>query len=177
MAHQWSSSSPALKKVATRSRFRRAATRCFSSPERRRLVEVAFDIFVRHGPAKLGAVRAQVIHNDTGPANLLADPTDPGSAGGVFDFGDMTHGPRIVDPVISAVKLAQGQSTPVDTPCALSDDSGFISRTVAVGGTGRRSAIRRGCGSQDRGAGRGRNEARRPRGRYGLFARTAFRMS
>ena len=95
----------------------RAETRCFSSPERRTLVEVAFDIFLRHGPAKLGAVRAQVIHNDTGPANLLADSRDPGGVGGVFDFGDMTHGPRIIDPVISAVKLAQGHSTPVDT-CA-----------------------------------------------------------
>lgn len=92
----------------------RDQTRCFASPQRRRLVEVAFDIFLRHGPARLGAVRAQVIHNDTGPANLLADPDNPGGVGGVLDFGDMTHGPRVVDPVISAVKIAQGHPTPID---------------------------------------------------------------
>ena len=91
--------------------------RCFSDPERRRLVEVAFDIFLRHGLARLGAVRAQFIHNDTGPANLLADSVNHGDIGGVFDFGDMTHGPRIVDPVISAVKFAQGRPAPVDV-CA-----------------------------------------------------------
>ncbi|MDD9981901.1 MAG: aminotransferase class III-fold pyridoxal phosphate-dependent enzyme [Gammaproteobacteria bacterium] len=89
-------------------------THCFSDSERHKLVEVAFDIFLRHGLARLGAVRAQVVHNDTGPANLLADSTNPGGIGGVFDFGDMTHGPRIVDPVISAVKIAQGRPAPVD---------------------------------------------------------------
>lgn len=74
----------------------RSEARCISSPERRRPVEVAFDIFLRHGLARLGAVRAQIVHNDTGPANLMADPVNPGGVGGVFDFGDMTHGPRIV---------------------------------------------------------------------------------
>lgn len=97
----------------------RRCTHCVSDPERRRLIEVAFDIHQRHGAARLGTVRGQVVHNDTGPGNLLADPSNPGGIGGVLDFGDMTHGPRIIDPVISATRMAEGRSHPADFCAAL----------------------------------------------------------
>ena len=87
---------------------------CLTDARWRRLAEVAFDIFVRHGRARLDTMRAQVVHNNTGPANLLADTASPGGIAGVLDFGNMTHGPRIVDPVISPVKLAQGRSRRVE---------------------------------------------------------------
>jgi Ser/Thr protein kinase RdoA (MazF antagonist) len=46
---------------------------------------------------KLGALRAQVIHNDFNFHNVLVDEHAPNRITGLIDFGDMIHGPLVVE--------------------------------------------------------------------------------
>ena len=49
------------------------------------------------GLARLNTLRAQVIHNDFNPKNVLFDAVDRVHVVGVIDFGDVVHSARIVD--------------------------------------------------------------------------------
>lgn len=91
----------------------RREARHIRDTDRRRMVEIAWDIFMRHGISGLSNLRSQVIHNDLTQANLMADPTRPGDITGAIDFGDSTYGPMILDPAITAVKLAEGRANPI----------------------------------------------------------------
>ena len=55
-------------------------------------------------------LRAQVIHSDLNPDNMLVDPNDRDQVAGVIDFGDMLHAPLIADPAIgcSYLKVTDG---------------------------------------------------------------------
>ncbi|MEM9533513.1 MAG: aminotransferase class III-fold pyridoxal phosphate-dependent enzyme [Pseudomonadota bacterium] len=57
------------------------------------------DILNAHGKLKRGGLRAQFIHNDLNPANVLQAG---GEISGIIDFGDMIHGPTIDDLAIAA---------------------------------------------------------------------------
>ena len=57
----------------------------------------------------LDRLPAQVIHNDMNPDNLLV--TD-GSISGVIDFGDMVHGPRLMDLAVAAAYQLQSDLDP-----------------------------------------------------------------
>ena len=46
---------------------------------------------------RLEGMRAQVIHGDVNPHNLLVDPAAPERITGIIDFGDMIHAPLIMD--------------------------------------------------------------------------------
>jgi hydroxylysine kinase len=50
----------------------------------------------------LSALRAQVVHNDLNPHNVLVDPDDPARITGVLDFGDMVKTPLICDAAVAA---------------------------------------------------------------------------
>ena len=47
-------------------------------------------------------LRAQIIHNDFNPSNLLIDPQRPDELAGIIDFGDVVHAPLINDVAIAA---------------------------------------------------------------------------
>ncbi len=66
-------------------------------PERRALPERALDRFAAYAVPVLPGLRAQVIHNDFNPHNILADPADDTRIAGIIDFGDMVHAPMVQD--------------------------------------------------------------------------------
>lgn len=80
-----------------------------SAPQLRDLVNAVADTRARatvdrvlselesDGLARLGALPAQVIHNDLNPKNVLFDPADSVRVAGIIDFGDVVHGARIID--------------------------------------------------------------------------------
>jgi 4-aminobutyrate aminotransferase-like enzyme len=53
---------------------------------------------------RLRALRSQAIHGDCHAANLLLDLTGRG-IGGILDFGDMIHAPRIFEPAVTMAEL------------------------------------------------------------------------
>ena len=55
--------------------------------------------------ARLPQLRAQVVHNDINPLNVLVDPTDATRVSGVIDFGDITHTALIADVAVAAAEL------------------------------------------------------------------------
>ncbi|MDH3588469.1 MAG: aminotransferase class III-fold pyridoxal phosphate-dependent enzyme [Gammaproteobacteria bacterium] len=76
--------------------------------QRRRVAEV-LDGFEAVALPVLPGLRAQVIHNDFNPGNVLVDEKDPDQIAGVIDFGDLVHSPLVVDlAVAAAYQLAEG---------------------------------------------------------------------
>jgi len=57
----------------------------------------------------LDSLPAQVIHNDFTPDNLLVSGA---TLSGVVDFGDMVHGPRVMDVAVAASYLIAGAADP-----------------------------------------------------------------
>src|SRR6056297_3217570 len=53
----------------------------------------------------LERLRAQIIHHDTNPANVLVDPDRPDRVIGLVDFGDTLHGPVVQDVAVAAMEL------------------------------------------------------------------------
>ena len=74
----------------------------FIAPDLRQLATEVLDRFDRDIAAVLPALRAQVVHNDLNPHNVLVDPANPNRICGIFDFGDMVHTPLICDAAIAA---------------------------------------------------------------------------
>jgi hydroxylysine kinase len=58
--------------------------------------------FKIHALPVLPALRAQVLHNDFNPHNLLVDPAVPDQLAGIIDFGDMVRAPMVNDLAIAA---------------------------------------------------------------------------
>lgn len=71
-------------------------------PRRRALAEQGLRQFRERAEPKLAALRAQVIHNDLNPYNVVVSPTDAAIVTGVLDFGDMVRAPLICDVAIAA---------------------------------------------------------------------------
>jgi Ser/Thr protein kinase RdoA (MazF antagonist) len=69
-----------------------------SDPQSRAHVETAYDDFEHHVARQLPSHRAQPIHNDMNPWNVVVDPVDPA----VIDFGDMAQGPLVCDAAVGA---------------------------------------------------------------------------
>jgi Ser/Thr protein kinase RdoA (MazF antagonist) len=65
--------------------------------DRRALATRFLDAFEAHALPALGGLRAQVIHNDFNPHNVLIDPNDPDRVTGILDFGDVIHAPLVND--------------------------------------------------------------------------------
>ncbi|HWK45448.1 MAG TPA: phosphotransferase [Stellaceae bacterium] len=71
------------------------------------LAHRVLDRFEAHALPAMPGLRAQVIHNDFNPTNVLVDPADRDRVVGVIDFGDMVQAPLIHDlAVASAYQLA-----------------------------------------------------------------------
>lgn len=74
----------------------------FVAPGLRPLATETLDRFDRDLAPHLPGLRAQVVHNDLNPHNVLVDPSDPARITGVLDFGDMVETPLICDAAVTA---------------------------------------------------------------------------
>ncbi|MDH5373631.1 MAG: aminotransferase class III-fold pyridoxal phosphate-dependent enzyme, partial [Acidimicrobiia bacterium] len=66
------------------------------------LIEHWLDRFDTDIAPRLARLRAQIIHNDFNPENLLVNPSAPNRISGIIDFGDMVHSPLITDLAVAA---------------------------------------------------------------------------
>ncbi len=74
----------------------------FIATDLRPLATATLDRFDRDLASHLPTLRAQVVHNDLNPHNVLTDPANPTRITGVLDFGDMVHTPLICDAAVAA---------------------------------------------------------------------------
>jgi len=75
----------------------------------RQLAERVFARHAAHGEAALASLRAQVIHNDFNPDNVLVSADEPERVSGIIDFGDMVHAPLVNDLAVLAAYQVVGQ--------------------------------------------------------------------
>jgi Ser/Thr protein kinase RdoA (MazF antagonist) len=80
-----------------------------ADPDRRALATRFLDAFQRFAAPRLPGFRAQTLHNDFNPHNLLVAPGAPAELAGVIDFGDMVHAAQIND-----LAIASAYDVPVD---------------------------------------------------------------
>lgn len=71
-------------------------------PSQRALVERFLGNFETHALPVLPRLRAQVIHNDLNPHNVLVEPGEPERIAGIIDFGDMVHAPLVNNLAVAA---------------------------------------------------------------------------
>jgi Ser/Thr protein kinase RdoA (MazF antagonist) len=81
----------------------------------RDLCELNLDRFEHCLARELGGFRAQVIHNDLNPHNLLVDPANPDELTGIIDFGDMVLAPLVDEVAVGSAYLLAASSTPLGT--------------------------------------------------------------
>jgi 4-aminobutyrate aminotransferase-like enzyme/Ser/Thr protein kinase RdoA (MazF antagonist) len=74
---------------------------------RRRLVRGVLDRFEQQVSPELLRVRAQVVHNDLAPTNVLVDDTL--EVTGITDFGDMTHTALVCDLAVVTADFLSGR--------------------------------------------------------------------
>ena len=84
--------------------------------ETRARVEQVFDHANSLLP-KLKGLRHQVIHQDAHSHNLLVAADDPERITGLIDFGDMLHGPLLMDLVVSCDFMMHRVDDPVGDMC------------------------------------------------------------
>lgn len=78
------------------------------APDRRAAIEAVLDRFDERVAPVLPRLRAQVVHNDLAPTNVLVD--DDLVLTGITDFGDMTHTALVCDLAITAADLVSGRA-------------------------------------------------------------------
>jgi len=71
-------------------------------PRQRALALRFLDNFDTRARPRLASLRAQVIHNDLNPHNVLVCAQNPEQVAGIIDFGDMVHAPLINDLAVAA---------------------------------------------------------------------------
>jgi 4-aminobutyrate aminotransferase-like enzyme/Ser/Thr protein kinase RdoA (MazF antagonist) len=80
--------------------------------EARKVVEPVIDRFDTHVAPRFSALRAQVIHNDMNPNNLLVDAEN--RIVGITDFGDMTHTALVCDLAVAIAEVLVGRDDGFD---------------------------------------------------------------
>ena len=73
-----------------------------ADPARRALATRFLSAFKTHAAPHLPRFRAQVLHNDFNPHNLLVDPDAPDRLAGIIDFGDMVHAATVNDLAVAS---------------------------------------------------------------------------
>ena len=71
------------------------------------------DDFETHALPRFPELRAQVIHSDLNPDNVLTAAGDDERVAGVIDFGDMLHAPLVADVAIGACYLRAMEGNPL----------------------------------------------------------------
>ena len=80
--------------------------------ERRPLLEAVLDRFEGRVCPELHKLRAQVVHNDLAPGNVLVDDTM--RVVGITDFGDMTHTSLVCDLAVATADVLSGREGGLD---------------------------------------------------------------
>lgn len=80
--------------------------------DRRAAVAAVLDRFDERVAPVLPRLRAQVVHNDLAPTNVLVD--DDLAVTGITDFGDMTHTALVCDLAIAVADLLGGRADGLD---------------------------------------------------------------
>lgn len=75
---------------------------------RRPAIEAVLDRFEQRVVPALPLLRAQVVHNDLAPTNVLVD--DSLAVTGITDFGDMTHTALVCDLAVAAADVLCGRA-------------------------------------------------------------------
>lgn len=88
----------------------------FATEAERKIGAAVLDSFEATTLPRLAALRAQVIHGDAHPFNLLMAE---GQLSGVIDFGDILHGPLIQDLANVAADFLRLDQDPAETLAAL----------------------------------------------------------
>jgi 4-aminobutyrate aminotransferase-like enzyme len=78
------------------------------------LVSYFLDRFERNVLPLIPKLRAQVVHNDFVPDNILVAEDDPGRIVGIIDFGDTVHTPLIVDLAATIASMLAEHADPVE---------------------------------------------------------------
>ncbi|MBF9233311.1 phosphotransferase [Microvirga alba] len=81
---------------------------------RRALATRFLDNFEHHALPLLPGLRAQVIHNDLNPHNVLVRPDDHDRVAGILDFGDLVHAPLICDVAVAAAYQLSEVGNPLE---------------------------------------------------------------
>ncbi|MGI9585394.1 MAG: phosphotransferase, partial [Acidimicrobiia bacterium] len=71
-------------------------------------IEVVFERFERTFLPLIEGLASQALHGDINPDNMVVDPSDPERIVGLFDFGDMTWGPRIFELAVASAYQGLG---------------------------------------------------------------------
>ncbi|MDN5785554.1 MAG: phosphotransferase [Pseudorhodobacter sp.] len=78
----------------------------------RRMTDL-LDRFEAEIAPRLASLRAQIVHNDFNPHNLLVDAPQATRLTGVIDFGDMVHTPIVCDLAVACSYQITGQPQPM----------------------------------------------------------------
>jgi 4-aminobutyrate aminotransferase-like enzyme/Ser/Thr protein kinase RdoA (MazF antagonist) len=81
----------------------------------RQLVGYFLDRFDQNVKPRIPGLRAQIVHNDLSPDNILVAENDPARIVGIIDFGDMTHTCLVIDLSTTIAPMLRGQSDPLET--------------------------------------------------------------
>ncbi len=84
-----------------------------TDPDHHKLVSYFLDRFDRNVLPLIPKLRAQIVHNDLVPDNLLVAKDDPGRIVGIIDFGDMVHTLLIIDLATTIAATLRGHADPV----------------------------------------------------------------
>lgn len=84
--------------------------------ERRGLIADVIRHFERRIVPALDRLPGQATHGDINPYNIVVDPADPECIVGLFDFGDLSWGPRVIEVAIASAYQCFG----VDPVAAMS---------------------------------------------------------
>jgi len=77
-------------------------------PGLRSVISAVFDRLEDRILALSGGLAKQAVHGDINPDNMVIDPCVPERIGGLFDFGDMTWGPRIFELAVASTYQCSG---------------------------------------------------------------------
>jgi len=83
-------------------------------PEHRQLASYFLERFEQHVLPEIPKLRAQVVHNDFVPNNVVVAEDYPGKIVGIIDFGDLIHSLLVTDLAAMLAQVILGYDDPVD---------------------------------------------------------------